>query len=202
LSGQSPGAEPVVESVRLWDPLLRLFHWALTGAVVTAWVLGKWGPAIMTWHFWVGYAVLGLLAFRLIWGLVGPRPARFASFAYGPGAILRYVGGVFARRPSYWPGHNPLGGAFVFLILIVLVAQAVTGLMADADDFINAGPIAADVGRETAITAAAWHKRLANLTLALVVIHVGAILFYRIWKREDLVRPMITGRKQVRREEG
>lgn len=201
MTDQPPGAGPV-ETVRLWDPPIRVFHWALTAAVVGAWVLGKWGPALMTWHFWLGYAVLGLLGFRLIWGLVGPRPARFASFTYGPGAIVRYVRGMFARRPSFWPGHNPLGGVFVWLILLALLAQAGTGLFADADDFINRGPLAADVGRATAISAAAWHKWLANVTLGLAVVHVAAIAFYKLWKREDLVRPMITGRKAVRRGDG
>jgi cytochrome b len=201
VSDQPPGAGPV-QTVRLWDPLLRVFHWALTAAVVTAWGLGKWGPPIMTWHFWAGYTVLGLLAFRLIWGIVGPRPARFVSFTYGPGAIARYVRGMFARRPSFWPGHNPLGGVFVWLILLVLLAQAATGLMADPEDYINRGPLAGDVGMAAARSALAWHHWLANLTLALVVAHVAAIIFYRLWKREDLVRPMITGAKQVRSRDG
>ena len=201
MTDQPPGAGPV-ETVRLWDPVVRVLHWALALAVVAAWTLGQFGPPIMTWHFWAGYAVLGIVGLRVVWGFVGPRPARFSSFAYGPAAIFRYVSGVLARRPSHWPGHNPLGGVFVFLLLGVVAAQAATGLFSDPEDYINAGPFAADVGMDAARTALSWHHLLSDAVLILVSLHVAAILFYRIWKREDLVRPMITGRKQVRRTDG
>lgn len=189
-----------VEEIRLWDPALRLFHWALVVCVVTAWGLGQFGPSIMTLHFYFGYAVAALLAFRVIWGLFGPASARFSHFLYGPGATLRYAAQIGRRAPSYWPGHSPLGALSVFALLAVLMAQVGTGLYADPDDFINVGPLADTISREAAIRSAGWHHRLSLVVLLLVLLHLAAILFYRLWKRENLVRPMITGRKAVRRD--
>lgn len=193
-------AETEFETVRVWDPLLRIFHWSLTICVVAAWGLGKFGPDIMTLHFYFGYTVLGLLAFRLIWGFVGPEHARFKSFAYGPFSTLKYVFGMFRRRPSYWRGHNPLGGVFVFILLGVLLVHATTGLFVDPEDYVNTGPLAGYVGSDAARTALSWHDTLSWVVLGLVVLHVAAIGFYNKWKRENLVTPMITGRKTVRKD--
>lgn len=187
------------QKVKLWDPLLRGFHWLLAAAVITAWLLGKFGPLNMTLHFWAGYFVIGLLAFRLIWGFVGPAPARFSHFIRGPGAVSDYTRHLFSREPSYWPGHNPLGALSVIALLAVLAAQVSTGLISDPDDFINVGPLASYVSSATRTKAVAWHHLGAAVILILVVLHVAVILFYRVWKREDLVRPMITGWKWVRR---
>jgi cytochrome b len=187
-----------VTRVKLWDPALRLFHWALVICVVAAWVLGRFGPNIMTLHFYFGYAVIGLLGFRLVWGLFGPGPARFVHFLFGPRRTLGYMAGVGKRSPSYWPGHNPMGALAAFALLALLVAQVVTGLYTDPEDYVNVGPLAGSVDIETARAALGLHYRLSLVLLALVVLHVGAIAFYRLWKREDLVRPMITGWKEVR----
>ncbi|WP_145108089.1 cytochrome b/b6 domain-containing protein [Cereibacter azotoformans] len=188
-----------VETVRIWDPLLRIFHWALAAFVVLCWGLGKFGPDIMTLHFYAGYAVIGLLAFRLLWALVGPRPARFTSFVYRPREILAYAAEAWRPTPSYWRGHNPLGGLFIVALLVVLALQALTGLVADPDDFVNVGPLASSVPSWVASAAPGWHEFLGNLTFALVVLHLVAIAFYKLWKREDLIRPMLTGLKTVRR---
>lgn len=187
-----------VRIMPVWDLSLRLFHWLLAAAVISTIVLAKVGPAIMTLHFYLGYLVIGLLVFRLIWGLVGPRPARFASFLFGPRATLGYFRELPARRPSFWPGHSPAGALSVFALLAILAAQVATGLFSDPDDFINVGPLASWVDFETARLANAWHYRLSNLVLVLIGLHLGAILFYRFWKRENLVTPMITGKKAVR----
>lgn len=185
--------------IRLWDLPLRLFHWALATAVTAAWLLGEFGPDVMTLHFWAGYAVIGLLAFRLVWGIVGPRHARFASFLYGPGTTLAYARTVFDRKPSYWPGHNPMGGAFVIAFLLVLAGQVATGLFADPEDYINVGPLASTVDAATNRLAGSLHETLSTLILLMVLLHVGMIGFYRRWKGEDLIRPMITGWKKVRK---
>lgn len=181
---------------RVWDLPLRLFHWFFAGGVTAAWGLGKFGPDVMTLHFWFGYAVLALIAFRLVWGFLGSRTARFSSFIFGPKTVLAYMGSLPKRSASNWHGHNPLGGLFVFLLLGVIAAQAALGLFADPEDYINVGPLAAWVGVDGARTALAWHGILARATLILVILHVSAILFYRLWKREDLVTPMITGRRK------
>ncbi len=188
-----------VTRIKLWDPLLRGFHWLLAALVISTWLLGKFGPNQMTLHFWLGYAIIGLLAFRLIWGLVGPEPARFTHFLAGPGKVLAYARHMFRREPSYWPGHNPMGGWAVVLLIGVLVYQLWSGLIMDPDDFINVGPLADQVSAATRKAARAWHKLGGTLVLAIVALHVGIIAFYKLWKREDLIRPMITGWKWVRR---
>jgi len=194
------GSTPL-ETVKLWDPLLRVFHWSLTICVVAAWVLGEFGPDVMTLHFYFGYAVLGLLAFRVLWGFVGPEHARFKNFAYGPVSIVKYVFGMFRRSPSYWRGHNPLGGFFVFILLGVLAVHGISGLFADPEDYINVGPLAQYVNSDASRSALALHALTAWVVLCLVVLHVAAIGFYSKWKGENLVTPMITGKKTVRKED-
>ncbi|MDO5614171.1 MAG: cytochrome b/b6 domain-containing protein [Paracoccus sp. (in: a-proteobacteria)] len=195
MSGGQTSTQP--ERVKLWDPLLRGFHWILAVLVIAAWCLGKFGPLNMWLHFWLGYTIIGLVAFRLIWGIVGPKPARFTSFVRGPGAIIGYARHMFERRPSYWPGHNPLGALSVLALLAVLIWQVGTGLIADPDDYINIGPLASEVSRATSRKAVGWHHLGANLILILVLLHVAVIMFYRFWKRENLIRPMLTGWKWV-----
>lgn len=187
------------QRVRVWDPALRAFHWLLATLVVANWLLGQFGPNIMTLHFWLGYAILALLLFRILWGFIGPAPARFTSFVRGPGAIIGYLRHMGRREPSHWPGHNPLGALSVLAILAALLAQTATGLIADPEDFVNVGPFADQVAGSTARKAVGWHHLGSNIILLLVLIHVAVILFYRFWKNEDLVRPMITGWKWVRR---
>lgn len=198
--GDAPhDGEPATERVRVWDPGVRLFHWALALCVTAGWLLGEFGPAIMSWHFYVGYAVLALIGFRLVWGFVGPPEARFASFLRRPAAVADYLRTVGERRPSRWRGHNPLGGWSVAAILLLLAAQAGTGLFADADDYLNVGPLAGWIAPQARLTAAAWHAILSKAVLGVVVLHLAAIAFYALWKRENLVRPMIDGWKRVRR---
>lgn len=188
------------DRVKIWDPLLRGFHWLLATSVIVTWLLGKFGPAKMTLHFWLGYFIIALLAFRLIWGFVGPETARFSHFVRGPGSIARYVSGMFSREPSYYYGHNPLGALSVIALLALLAAQATTGLFVDADDFINVGPLADTVSSATRKTMLNLHHLMATLILIMVLLHVGVILFYRYWKREDLIKPMVTGWKDIRRD--
>lgn len=197
--GPAP-AEPGVERTRLWDPLLRSFHWLLAAAVITGWILGEFGPPVMTLHFWCGYTVAGLLVFRLLWGLFGPRPARFSEFVRGPGAFFRYAKHLFERRPSYWPGHNPMGAVAVITILAVLAAQVTTGLISDPDDYINVGPLASYVSSDTRSAAVGWHHTGSKAVLALAVLHITFVLFYYLWKRENLIRPMLSGWKLVRKD--
>ncbi|MFH5773031.1 cytochrome b/b6 domain-containing protein [Paracoccus sp. NGMCC 1.201697] len=197
-SATRPAPDDPVLEVALWDPLLRGFHWTLALFVSLGWCLGQFGPAKMTLHFWCGYVVIGLLLFRLVWGFIGPAPARFSHFLRGPGAVAGYMRGIFLREPSHWPGHNPLGALSVIAMLAVLAAQVSSGLISDPDDYINIGPLAGYVSPALRAKAVGWHEVGANLVLILVLLHVAMILFYRFWKREDLVRPMLTGRKQVR----
>ncbi|WP_410218513.1 cytochrome b/b6 domain-containing protein [Paracoccus sp. (in: a-proteobacteria)] len=192
-------AQGQLQRIRLWDPALRIFHWLLSVLVIANWLLGKFGPAVMTVHFWLGYSIAGLLVFRLIWGFVGPESARFTHFIRGPSHVWSYMRHLHRRQPSHWPGHNPMGALSVLALLGVLAFQVYSGLVMDPDDFINVGPLASQVSRETSRAAAGWHDLGANLILLLVILHVAVILYYRFWKNEDLIRPMITGWKWVRR---
>ena len=187
---------------KIWDIGTRLFHWSLVVCVGAAWYLGQFGPNVMTLHFYFGYAVIGLLIFRVVWGLVGPAPARFAHFLYGPRATLRYMATLKQRKPSYWPGHNPVGALSVFAVLAALIVQVSTGLFTDPDDYINVGPLAGTVSSEANRMATFVHNRVAYVILALVVLHLAAIVFYKRYKGENLVTPMITGWKMVRRPKG
>ncbi|MFV0359727.1 cytochrome b/b6 domain-containing protein [Tropicimonas sp.] len=183
--------------VLLWDPAVRAFHWSLVICVAIAWYLGQFGPGIMTLHFRFGYAVIALLAFRVLWGLFGAWPARFSDFLYGPKTFFGYVRGIPVRRPSYWPGHNPLGALSVFALLAALGFQAYTGLYANPDDFINYGPLYNAENEAYAKWATGWHQAMPPVILLLVLLHVGAIVYYRYWKGENLVMAMLTGRKVV-----
>ncbi|AUH32838.1 cytochrome b/b6 domain-containing protein [Paracoccus tegillarcae] len=194
-----PQAQGQPEKVKLWDPLLRLFHWLLAALVIANWLLGQFGPTDMSLHFWFGYAILALLIFRIVWGFVGPEPARFSNFLRGFGTIRDYARGMFRREPSLWPGHNPLGALAVVAMILALLFQVVTGLISDPEDFINVGPLAGAVGSDIATEAPGWHAFGANIILILVLLHISIILFYRVWKNEDLIRPMITGWKWVQR---
>lgn len=180
---------------QIWDPAIRLFHWSLVVAVVGGWLLGHFGPLQMTLHFWAGYAVGALILFRLMWGFVGPRNARFASFLRGPGAVMAYVRSLPKRAAGWATGHNPLGGWSVIAMLLVLAGQVATGLILDPEDYINTGPLAEAVPAGWSRWALGMHHRLGVVLLVLVALHVAAILFYRFWKREDLVTPMVTGRR-------
>lgn len=180
----------------IWDLFIRAFHWSLVAAVVTGWLLGHFGPLQMTVHFWMGYLVGGLVLARLVWGVIGSPNARFVNFLRGPREIVAYATTLGSRKASQTRGHNPLGGLSVVALLGVLAAQVGTGLIIDPDDYINVGPLAEYVGSDWNSWALRWHHRFGLLLAILVGLHVAAILFYRFWKREDLVTPMITGRQR------
>lgn len=194
----STATEQAPENRQIWDPLVRIFHWALLLCVAGAFILGHFGPLDMTWHFYLGYTIGGLLIVRILWGIVGTRNARFANFVRGPFAVLRYLFTLPSRKPSHTDGHNPLGGWSVVAMLVVLAGQVLTGLCTDPDDYINVGPLAQYLPDGWPRTALVWHHKLGWVLLALIALHVGAIWFYKVWKREDLVTPMITGRRPRR----
>lgn len=180
----------------LWDPVVRVLHWALVVAFATAWGLGKFGPDQMTLHFYAGYSVAAIVAVRVLWGLIGPSTARFATFVKGPRAIVAYARHLPQRRPSNTWGHNPVGAVFVVGVLAVLTLQVLSGLLSDPEDYINVGPLAQYVSYETTQLALSVHEPLSTVLLIMVLIHILAIVFYRRWKHEDLVTPMITGRRR------
>ncbi|WP_295533057.1 cytochrome b/b6 domain-containing protein [uncultured Thioclava sp.] len=188
---------PKTRVIKVWDPVVRSFHWLLVLAFAGAWGLGEWGPNQMTWHFYFGYVIAGLVGVRLIWGFVGTRNARFTSFLFGPGKVVAYLRHLPSRDPSHWIGHNPMGGWSVFLMLALLIAQVATGMMSDPKDYINVGPLAQYVPSDISDLSVKLHHILSTLLLIVVGMHIAAILFYRRWKGENLVTPMITGKKVI-----
>ena len=179
---------------RVWDLPTRLFHWALVILVITSFVTAKVGGNAMTWHMYSGYAILTLVLFRVVWGFVGGRESRFASFVKGPGAVVRYLGTLFDRKAAHHAGHNPLGGWSVVLMILSLGTQAGTGLFASDDIFVE-GPLAAKVSGATVTLATRIHHWNEWVLIALVALHVAAILFYAVYKRENLVHAMVHGHK-------
>ena len=182
-----------MKSTRVWDLPTRIFHWALVVCVICLAITGNVGGNAMPWHFRFGYSVLTLLLFRLTWGLVGGRWSRFTSFIYAPRSIIKYLKGE--GHPHHSVGHNPMGAFSVFALLAFLTAQVATGLISD-DDIAAAGPLTKFVSNATVSLASNYHTKLGKIFLiVLVVLHVGAILFYLYKKRENLIKPMIHGDK-------
>lgn len=176
---------------RVWDLPIRLFHWSLVISIVFAYVSGQIGGNLIDWHGRAGFLIVGLIVFRIVWGLIGSPTARFASFVRGPGAIRAYLRGEWRGI-----GHNPIGALSVLGLLALVAAQATTGLFTN-DDIAYQGPLADLVGKDQSDRFHSLHAWLQNGLLALVVLHVGAIVFYLHVKKENLVKPMITGWKEV-----
>lgn len=166
-------------TVKVWDPLTRLFHWSLAASIAIAW-FSEEGELT---HRWAGYVALGLVAFRLIWGFVGPRHARFADFLRSPLAALTYLIDEVRGRGRRYLGHNPAGGVMVAALLVLVAVTGVTGWLSVTDRFFGD-----DLVSEL-------HEIAANLLIACVILHVAGVAFSSLMHRENLVRAMITGRK-------
>ncbi|MCC7198025.1 MAG: cytochrome b/b6 domain-containing protein [Gammaproteobacteria bacterium] len=195
-SATEAGAAPLQDR-RVWDLPLRAFHWLVVVLVGASWATAELGPDWFTWHQRSGYAVLVLVAFRIGWGFVGPRHARFGSFLAGPRRVLDYARKLADRSASTTAGHNPLGGWAVLAMLVALLAQGVTGLFAN-DDVFNTGPLYGYVSDEVSDRLRGLHEGNFEWMLVLIGLHLAAIVFYAAWKRIDLVRAMWTGRKPAR----
>lgn len=201
--------------IKVWDPAVRLFHWSLVAAFATAWISAEESRPL---HETAGYVVAGLLAFRLVWGLIGPRYARFAQFVKGPGSVLRYLGAAVTGTERRHIGHNPAGAAMIVAILLTLSGTAFTGWLmadrtrlallpdlpaivspayADSDEDEDEGEGGAYFGGAIEGGLEEAHEVLANLMLALVVLHVGGVILSSLRHRENLARAMVTGRKRA-----
>ncbi len=168
-------------TVRVWDPLVRIFHWSLVAAFFGAWFLGEDGGAL---HQALGYTVLGLVAFRLVWGVVGSRHARFADFVPTPRQLAGYVRDMLARREARHLGHNPAGAVMILALITLLAATGFTGWLQTTDAFWGS-----EMLEEV-------HGLLAHTTLVLVGLHVAGVVYSSLRHRENLVRAMVTGRKR------
>ena len=181
-------------TTRIWDLPTRLFHGLLAACVIGLVITGQIGGDAMAWHFRLGYAVLTLLLFRLIWGFAGGHWSRWSQLVLSPAQVLAYLRGRAARN---WVGHNPAGSWSVLLMLCWLLLQVCTGLVSD-DEIANAGPLTSLVSGTAVSMATAWHKGPGKLLLILLVLaHVSAIFWYQLRKREALAPAMWHGDKVV-----
>lgn len=176
--------------IRLWDLPTRLFHWSLVVAVVAAVLTGQLGGNLIDWHGRIGLLVVGLLVFRIVWGVVGSTYARFAQFFPTPARVRTYLAGQWRGE-----GHNPLGALSVFGLILLLTVQVASGLFANDDIAFN-GPLFNLVSREISNRLTSLHHLASNLLLALIGLHVVAIAFYGHVRKQKLVKPMITGWKE------
>ena len=176
----------------IWDWPTRCFHWALALLIVVLFITGKLGGNWMEWHAKSGYAVLGLIAFRLCWGAVGSTTARFSSFVRGPKTILCWIRGGAVSHV----GHNPLGALSVVAMITLIGVQAVTGLFAN-DDIMTEGPYATAVGKENSDLVTKIHKINSNVIAGFTILHLLAIVAHSVRKGRGMVMAMVTGRGEV-----
>ena len=185
-------AEP--STVKAWDPLIRIFHWSLVLFFAIAWASeDDW----MTVHIWAGYAIASLIGFRLLWGLVGTRNARFANFIRSRRVVMQHLKGMLAFRSAHYLGHNPVAAVMVILLLSSIGLVVFSGMVIIAGE--GQGPLA-----DTLFSSwnGDWmedlHEFLANFTLLLVIGHVSGVIFSSLLEGENLIRAMINGRKKAR----
>lgn len=183
-----------LHKVRVWDLPTRVFHWALVACVIGLAITGTVGGNAMVWHFRFGYTVLALLLFRIVWGLVGGRWSRFGAFIYAPQSVINYLKGQ--GKPEHGVGHSPIGAGSVFAMLGFLVAQVGTGLLSD-DEIAFAGPLTRFVSNATVSLTTSYHKNIGKwVLLALVVLHIAAIVYY-LSRKHNLVGAMLHGDKEL-----
>ncbi len=180
---------------RVWDLPLRLSHWALAAAVAGAFVTDWIGTSAFGLHALCGESALVLVAFRTLWGFVGPSHARFGDFVRGPRTVLASLPALTRAGYRRYAGHTPLGGWMVLLLLALIATQAALGLFAN-DEISHTGPLYGYVDGALSNRLSHWHARLSNLILAAVATHVAAAFYYRLVLRDDLIRPLLTGDKR------
>jgi hypothetical protein len=178
--------------IRVWDLPLRLFHWLLVLCIIGSIVSVNLGGNAMEWHAYFGYSILTLLIFRIVWGFIGSTHARFISFSPNPKSILNYLQGKAPRVL----GHNPIGALSVFALLLVLSIQVITGLFSD-DEIAFQGPLAKYVSNSLVSIFSEIHESNQVVIYTLIAIHIAAIIYYKKFKGEDLITPMISGDKEI-----
>ncbi|MBF0434883.1 MAG: cytochrome b/b6 domain-containing protein [Magnetococcales bacterium] len=180
-----------------WDLPVRLCHWLLVALVIDAWISNKFGDIRLRWHLWNGYAILTLLVFRIIWGFVGSSTARFTNFMTGWSEVVHYLKSTMHGNAPSYPGHNPAGGWSVAALLSLLTMQGLCGLFA-SDDIMASGPLNFLVSETMAGKLSTLHSVGFWLLLGMITVHLSAVFFYLLFKKDNLITPMITGVKHVR----
>lgn len=181
----------------VWDLPTRLFHWLLAISIGAQWFTGEQGDSWLEWHFYIGYFILGLIVFRIVWGFIGPRYARFSDFLVTPGTLIEYLKGNLPDQP----GHPPLGGLMVLFFLSVILAQAVSGLFT-TDDIFSEGPFRSLISGEMQDIADWVHANLFLFIQIAAAVHILAAFYYMLIKKNNLIKPMLDGKKQVNADQG
>lgn len=181
--------------VRVWDAPVRIVHWLIVGLVGFCWWSAENGH--LAWHRLAGYGALGLVLFRIYWGFFGGETARFSHFLRGPRAVGAYARGLFRRSGMVTLGHNPMGGWSVLALIVLLAAESGLGLFSVDIDGVESGPLARLVSFDTGRLASHWHHLAFNVLLALVALHLVAVGFYLVVRRENLIGAMISGRRSA-----
>ncbi len=183
--------------VVVWDPLVRIFHWSLVACFIITFVTeDDW----LLLHSIAGYCISGLLLFRICWGLIGTRYARFSSFVVSPAKVLDYLKSLARGRPDHYLGHNPAGGLMIVVMMVMLLLVSLTGIITLATEGLGplAGTFFASLSEDLLEEI---HEALANLMLLLVIAHIAGVIVSSFVHRENLVRAMFDGRKPARSEE-
>lgn len=186
-----------VDKVRVWDPLIRIFHWTLVAAFTIAYFTDD--EDLLLPHVWAGYVVIGLLVFRFLWGFVGTAHARFSDFSFAPSAVVSFLWDTFQGEAKRYLGHNPAGGWMIILLLVMLTLLSITGVVLYGADE-HAGPLAglmAGTGKDVKEVFEELHEFFANLTIFLVIIHVAGVAMESILHKENLVWAMVSGYKRA-----
>ncbi|WP_414830486.1 cytochrome b/b6 domain-containing protein [Alteromonas sp. H39] len=183
-----------MEKRMIWDIPTRLFHWLLVASLSIQYATAEWLDDAMQWHFYVGYFTIGLVIFRLIWGFIGPEHARFRHFLKGPTAIISYMRSLPDKHAVPHAGHNPLGGVFVIVMLLLIAIQAVSGLFLTDEVFLD-GPYRHLVSDSTQDVMSTLHHQVIDALLIVIALHIAAIAFYAVYKKQSLTSAMIHGKK-------
>ncbi len=188
--------DSLASEVPVWDPIVRLVHWALVLLLAVLVATGLAGGEWLAWHMRAGETMLAMVLFRIAWGFAGSRNARFRAFVRGPRAVGRYARALRHRAHALHATHNPLGAWMVVALLTMLLLQCSLGLFTN-DDLLSEGPLARFVAKDLSDLLSSLHRRGWWILLVLAGVHVGAVASYYVLLRDNLVRPMITGRKRL-----
>lgn len=185
-----------MKSILVWDIPVRLFHWSLATSILFLFITAQIGGNAMEWHKKIGFFVIGLIAFRVVWGFVGSYHARFKNFVRAPVTVIAYAKNQFKNDGKHYLGHNPMGALSVVALIGVIGFQTVTGLFSN-DDIMLEGPYASLVSKAVSDKITKLHQLNSDLILVLVGLHLAAIAFYAVFKKEQLIEAMLTGKKDL-----
>jgi cytochrome b len=184
------------KTIKVWDLPVRIFHWSLVLLFIAAYVTNSLGSDYFVYHLWSGYALIILVSFRIVWGLVGTYHARFNHFVKNPVATAKYALSVFKKKDRHYLGHNPLGAVMVVVLLIAILVQAITGLFTN-DEIFNVGPLYAYINDELSLQLTSLHRQLFYWILGAIALHILAVIVHVVIKRDNIVRAMFNGKKSL-----